>query len=302
MPLKISLHGYGLWGRNILRELRALGHSVTVVEPRAEAREAALQAGAARVVADTAESIESDADIVATPASTHAALIERLLETDRPILTEKPFTTDAASARRLAAVGEGRLFVGHIWCYHPGVEMLAAIARSGELGPVHGLRTTRANWSSPRTDVDSSWNLAPHDLSLALFVLGAIPEPRAALAERVDGRCVGLTCLLGGAPWLVFEVSNRYADKRREVRLHARDGVAVLPDADSGYVEILRAGDDGAARIERRAYEPGSALRRELAAFCAFVQGGPPPKSSAADGLAVVEALERLRGLAGLAD
>jgi predicted dehydrogenase len=144
-----------------------------------------------------------------------------------------------------------RLFVGHIWCYHPGVEALAAIARSGELGPVHGLRSTRTNWTSPRTDVDSSWNLAPHDIALAQFILGEIPPPRFALAERLDGRCVGLIGILGSPdqknsdlPWAVFEVSNRHREKRREVRLHCRDGVAVLPDADTGHIEITRSDNE----------------------------------------------------------
>ncbi len=178
--------------------------------------------------------------IVATPAVTHARVVAALLPRAVPILVEKPFTTNTAEAERLARQSAGRLFVGHTWRYHPGVQLLGEIARSGEIGPIVGLRSTRTNWTSPRTDVDSIWNLAPHDLTLAIEILGAIPAPRAAVAEVHEGRAVGMTALLGDEPWLVFDVSNRYRDKRREVRVHGRGGVAVMTDPDSGRIEITR--------------------------------------------------------------
>jgi predicted dehydrogenase len=161
----------------------------------------------------------------------------------------------------------------------------------------------RTNWTSPRTDVDSIWNLAPHDLTLAIEILGHIPVPRAAIAEVHAGRAVGMTALLGDSPWLIFDVSNRYRDKRREVRVHGRDGVAVMTDPESGRIELTR-GDltsaPSAATTDVRAFATESALRRELAAFLGFVDGGPPPKTSAQEGANVVRCVEELRGLAGV--
>jgi len=299
-PLTLGLIGHGVWGRNILRDLRALGHTVWVAETDAEARRAAAPLAAGLVVDPAELPADLAGLIVATPASTHHAVVTALLPRGVPILCEKPLTTDPAQARELVAAAENRLFTGHIWCYHPGIEALAEIARSGELGPVLGLRSTRANWASPRRDVDSVWNLAPHDVALAQFILGSIPPPRHAVAEVVNGLCTGMIATLGTAPWAVFEVSNRHADKRREVRLHCRDGVAVLPDADAGRIDILRPGDGSHPIIESRPVSSASALTRELRAFCDHLQGGPPPRTDAAQGLAVVETLVALRRLAGL--
>lgn len=299
-PLKLGLVGHGIWGRNILRDLRALGHRVWVAES-ADAARAAAAALAEGVVADPAELPADLAGlIVATPASTHHAVVTALLPRGVPVLCEKPLTTDVAEARELVALAGNRLFTGHIWCYHPGIEALAAVARSGELGPVLGLRSTRANWTSPRRDVDSVWNLAPHDVAIAQFILGAIPPPRHAVAEVVHGRCTGMIATLGSDPWAVFEVSNRHADKRREVRLHCREGVAVLPDADAGRIDILASGDGPGPVVEARPVSAESALTRELRAFCEHLRGGPPPRTDAAQGLAVVETLVALRRLAGL--
>jgi predicted dehydrogenase len=223
-------------------------------------------------------------------------VLDALLPRGVPIFCEKPLTADAASAARLAEEGDGRLFVMDKWRYHPGVEHLRDLARSGELGPVRGVRTTRNGWANPHTDVDAVWILAPHDLSIALEILGELPAPRSARGERLDGSAVGLLGVLGDDPWVVLDVSVATPEVRREVRLCARDGIAVLADAYGDHVQILRPG----MPVERQAISTELPLRRELQAFLAYLAGGAPPKSNAAHGVAVVRALERLRGLAGL--
>lgn len=298
--LHIGLVGCGLWGRNILRDLRALGCTVHVAEPDAANRAAAEEGGAATVAASPDDLPTVDGLVVATPASTHVAVVEALLGRDVPIFLEKPFTPDLAAAERLAAQCPDRLFVMHVWRYHAGVEALAEIARTQALGPVLGLRTVRTNWTSPRRDIDSVWTLAPHDLSIALDVLGHVPEPQFATAEVHDGRAVGLLGVGGTDAWHVLEVSTRYGDKRRETRLHTTDGVAVLPTAGT-HLDIYH-GDarSETARVERRALPGTSALVRELEAFVAHLQGGPPPRSGMDDALAILRAMLRLRHLAGL--
>lgn len=298
----MGLVGCGLWGRLVLRDLAALGVSVVVADVDPAARTAADAAGA-RVVSDAAALPPVDGLVVATPAVTHTDVVMSLLSRAVPILVEKPFTIDVADAERLAAAGGDRLFVGHTWRYHPGIQMLGEIARSGEIGRVTGVRSTRTNWTSPRADVDSVWNLAPHDVTLAIEILGHVPEPRAAVAEVHAGRAVGMTAVLGSDPWVVFEVSNRYRDKRREVRVHGEDGVAVMTDPESGRIEITRgdaASRPAAAMTETRAFSSESALTRELAAFLHFIDGGPPPRTTAAEGVEVVRSVARLRELAGL--
>ena len=69
---------------------------------------------------------------------------------------------------------------------------------------------------------------------------------------------------------------------------------------------MLPADGATAVRIERPSgveelpFSPAEPLRRELAAFLDHLAGGPPPKSDAAEGLVVVEAVQALRDRAGL--
>jgi predicted dehydrogenase len=296
---RVGLVGCGPWGRNILRDLRLEGAEVTVVDPDPSARSLALAGGAARAVAAMDELSKVDGLLVATPASTHASVLDRALERGAPVFVEKPMTTDPESAERLAARAGDRLFVMHVFRYHHGIEALAAVARDGELGPVVMLRSSRAHWGSPRTDVDSIWTLAPHDLSIALAILGSIPPPRAAMAEVVGGRAAGMVALLGHAPGFVLEVSTRSRERRREVQLRCRDGVACLADSEDAELQVW---PDGAASSQRRPFPQEPPLRRQVRAFLEHLRGGPPPPTTAAEGARVVRCVWELRRLAGLED
>jgi predicted dehydrogenase len=242
-----------------------------------------------------------DAVIVATTTSTHAALVERLLELGIPVFCEKPLTNDPDAAARLAATAPDSLFVMDKWRYHPGVVELAAIARHGRLGAVAGLSTTRLGWGIPHDDVDAVWVLAPHDLSIALEVLGSMPSPSAAVGQIVDGNVVSLAAQLdAGDAWHAFEVSSVSPVRERRIELHCADGVAVLAGAWDEYVSVFRAGTDEPkeARIETQGELP---LLAQLRAFVEHVRGGPAPRSSAAEGAASVATIAELRRLAGAA-
>lgn len=290
---EIAVVGAGRWGTAIVRDLVDLGVRPVVVDPALD---------------DALDDIDQlgrvDGIIVATPATTHADVLRSLADRGVPVFCEKPLTTDVATAREAIERFGDRLHVMHVWRYHPGIELLRDLARSGDLGDVQVLRTTRTGWTSPRRDVDPIWTLLPHDLTIAIEILGSIPPPRAATAEWLDEEAVGLWAQCGGAPGapaLFADVSTRFADKRREVRVHGSLGVAVLAGADATEVRLSIGDGTSSEPVERTIPFAGDPpLRRELAAFVDHLAGGPPPRSDAAEGLRVVEAVAELRSLAGL--
>jgi predicted dehydrogenase len=326
-PPRIGLLGCGIWGSNILRDLVALGAEVVVVDPDASARGRARNAGAREAVGTVAESGPASGEIrvrsspraadasavapssvdgwiVATPASTHADVVDSIAAAGVPILCEKPLAASVADAERIVRATRGPLHVMDVWRYHPAVEKLADLATECALGDPLGLRVTRANWTSPRTDVDAAWNLLPHDVSIFTHVFGSAPEPVSALAEVVDGsaRSFWSHWRLQGA-WMVSEVSNRFETRRREIRLHASAGVAVF-DAARGS-ELLLAEGPADARLEaseRRTIQVDAtpALRRQLEAWLGFLRGGAEPRTDVAAGVHTVRLVARARELAGL--
>jgi predicted dehydrogenase len=293
-PVRVGLVGCGRWGRHILRDLNSLGCEVPVVARSEASRDRAKEGAAAEIVSDTSDLTDVDGIVVSTPTITHAEVVGEALEHGVPVYVEKPLTADVESARRLAAAAPERLFVMDKWRYHPGVAELARIARSEELGPVVGIYARRVTLGHHHSDVNTVWIHAPHDLTIALEVLGEVPRPRVAVAELVDGEVNGLTAILGESPWMALEVSALAPGHRRELRLVCEQGVAQLDGGYAEYVVVGRPGQLDEDGVERRPIEGDLPLLAELGAFVEHLRGGPPPLSSAADGVLIVETVAEM--------
>ena len=293
-PLPVLLVGCGRWGRNILRDLGALGRHVIVVDPSPEARRAAAPLARA-TRADLVVDEPVAGVIVATPASDHADAIERVAPLCKPIFVEKPLACRIEDAERAFALAGPRLFVMDKWRYHPGIEALAALAASGEAGRAQALRTWRLDWGHAHDDVDPIWTLLPHDLAIVREILGHLPPALDAIAERTEGRAWGMSARLGPDPPCAIEVSARRPERRRRIEVAFGDAMCVLDGARDDAIEIR---SDAGTRTINVGSEPP--LKRELAAFLAHLDGGPAPKSSARDGVDSVRRICELRELAGL--
>ena len=300
---KIGLIGCGAWGRHILRDLLGLGCEVTVVARGAETAARAGDGGADQIVHEVEDLPVVDGVVIATPTITHAEVIRSVLDRGVPIFVEKPLTPDLAEAEYIVAEAPDRVFVMDKWRYHPGVELMAEIAKTNRFGRVIGMHTERIGWGNPHLDVDGVWILAPHDLSIVLEVLGEMPDARAAVAERVGSTMGGMSALLGTDPWAHIEVSSSSPVRRRKVTLHVEEGVVVLPDGYSDRLEVYRQPDPNSAVLpEPEILEISTELPllRELRAFVEHLGGGPPPRSNAKQGVEIVRRITELRELAGI--
>jgi predicted dehydrogenase len=301
--MRVGLVGCGRWGVHILRDLLSLGCEVPVVA-RSGASVERARAGSATLVLPSIDALEEagvDGVVVATQTTAHLETVEEALGLGVPVYVEKPLCTDPGEADRLADLGGDRLFVMDKWRYHPGVLRLAELGRAGALGEVQLLKTTRVGWGNPHPDVDCVWILAPHDLAIGLEILGRLPPPSAAVAQTEGGRPVSLVGLLeDDRSAHVLDVSERSPARTRRVELHCEGGVAVLGDGWDEHVSLYRR-RDGGAPVEERLATPGELpLLAELRAFVEHLAGGPPPRSSAAEGARTVETLAQLRALAGV--
>lgn len=301
MRSEIGLIGCGIWGRNILRDLIGLKQSVFVVDPSAENRIKALEMGATQVFESKPKNLLPEGWVIATPAVSHFEVVKNVSEDKVPIFVEKPLTCNLQEAEELLKIEGNQIFVMHNWRYHAGIQMLADLVKSEELGELVFYKSNRCNWTSPRSDVDSVWTLIPHDITIAFCMLGYFPKPKAAVVEVYNGQQRGMTAFLGEEIPCVLEVSNRYADKRREVRLHFTKGVAVLKDEKVNYIEIYH-GDDQSkpsdVRREERDFDTTSPLVRELKSFLDYLSGGTPPPTNLEEGVKVIQIIHELKKLA----
>ncbi len=166
------------------------------------------------------------------------------------------------------------------------------------LGSLNGVTTCRLDSTHAHADVDCTWILLPHELSIATEILGRAPEPVAALASFERGQVVGMAShLRAGDANVLSRISTRWATRVRTVKVAFADGAAAFDLDDESAIVLTRADGSTSSTIDVPFVAP---LRRELEAFVAHVAGlGPTPKASFADGVETVRTIERLRELAG---
>src|SRR3989442_13704658 len=125
--------------------------------------------------------------MLAARAGTHAALARRCIEAGKPCLVEKPFALTTKDAEAVAAAAASRkvpVLAGHLLLFHPAVEKLRALVAAGELGQLFYLYGLRLNLGQVRQDENALWSFGPHDVAVALYLLGEMPVRVAA-----QGRC-----------------------------------------------------------------------------------------------------------------
>ncbi|HEU5383084.1 MAG TPA: Gfo/Idh/MocA family oxidoreductase [Ktedonobacteraceae bacterium] len=182
--LRFGVIGWGYWGPKIARNLESLPQaSVTMVADMDGNRLHALAASQPwiRTTTQPEEVFTSDVDgvVIAAPVRAHYALARAALLHDKHVLVEKPLTANVAEAEELVALARERgriLMVGHTFEYSPAVNELKKLIESGDLGKIYCIEAERVNLGLFRSDINVIWDLAPHDISILLYLLGKKPE------------------------------------------------------------------------------------------------------------------------------
>ena len=183
----VAVIGAGYWGQNLVRNMAQLERLVSICDSSPAVRERMSRLyPQARVVASVDEVLEDDevgAVMVVVPSSRHHEVGRRALLAGKHTYIEKPVSlsvSDGEDLVRLADERDLRLMVGHLLLYHPCVEWLKEAVDSGDLGRVLYLTSMRVNLGKVRNDENAMWSLAPHDISVALHLLGGTPSHVAA--------------------------------------------------------------------------------------------------------------------------
>jgi predicted dehydrogenase len=321
--LRVGLIGLGYWGPNYARLLDGhidglrlagcadlsadrLAH-ILRLHPNTktyEGHQSMLEAG------------DVDAVVVATGASAHRRIVEDCLQAGLPVLVEKPIADNAVDAMAMAQAAERAgqlLMVGHTFLFNPAVRHIKSMLDNQSLGRPLYFSFRRTGLGPIRSDVNVLWDLAPHDLSMLRYWLGADPVevtargqaflrpgfedvvfmtlryPNDVLAgvhvswlDPVKDRTV---TVVGDQKMVVFD------DVHPTEKLRVYDKGASYQPPHGEFAEFLASVRDGDIVIPRiPSAEP---LRDQLIHFQQCILTGQQPVSSAADGVAIVRTLEQ---------
>lgn len=181
--IKVGIIGYGYWGPKLVRNFAELPECTLgwVVDRDATRLERVrAQYPGVRTAQEVDELLRSDVDavVVATPIRTHHPLAKAALLAGKHVMVEKPLAASSVEAEELVELAERqglRLMVGHTFEYNPAIRALREIVASGELGEIYYVDMARLNLGLFQRDINVLWDLAPHDLSILLYVLQRDP-------------------------------------------------------------------------------------------------------------------------------
>jgi len=327
MGIGTAVVGVGCWVPNLVRNLASTADCdlLMVCDRDAGRRDAVGRQYPGVQLTDSVDDVLNDsridAVVVSTPADTHYELALRVLESGRSVFVEKPLARTSKECERLIEEADKRgvqLMVGHTFEYNAAVEYVENLIEARELGQVYYIYSQRLNLGVVRHDVNALWNLAPHDISIALRWLKRDPV-------RVAAR--GYTYLQAGVEDVVY-VDLEFADgvavhihvswldpgKVRRMTVVGSRKMVVYDDASTeGKIQVFDKGIDreqlddslgefdsfGKFQLTQRAgdvlipkidfVEP---LKRECSHFVESVLSGKRPRTDGHNGLKVVRILE----------
>jgi len=317
--MNVAVVGLGYWGPNLVRNVHELPDMDLAWV--CDSREQALAAIERRYpavprtsrVARALEDPAVDALVIATPVSTHYDLALAALEAGKHVLVEKPLAGSSDEAAHLLEVARERglvLMPAHTFLYSPPVTMIRDLIRSGALGEIYFISTSRVNLGIHQPDVSVVWDLGPHDFSILRYWLDEVPSTVAALTRGCltpatpDVAFIHLAYESGAIAhvelaWLAPSKLRRttivgskkmvvYDDMSREpVRVFDSGADLAEPQTFGEYKLSYRTGDIVSPKVS--VTEP---LALQLLDFRRAVIEGATPRSSPELGVDVVQMIE----------
>jgi len=306
---KVAIFGAGNWGKNHVRVFCELlgDENVIVCDPDPSRREAMLTAHPRIKTAAVPVYEGVDGVVVATPVVTHYQLAREALLAGRDVLVEKPITMTVRGAEELVHLAEERgciLMVDHLLEYHPAVVTLKRFIEEGRLGRLFHLTSQRLNLGVIRSEENALWSLAPHDISVILYLLDEEPIEVAAhgasyLQPGIED-VVHLTLRFPSGALGHVHVSWLDPVKTRRLTVVGERAMAVSDDLSSEKLILYnkRAEKVGprfqpiSGETQTISLAPQEPLRAVAQMFLESIRTRVPPRSDGLDGLRVVRVLE----------
>ncbi len=318
--LNFALVGVGYWGPNYARILVGLDNITLVwccdINNQALLKMKKLYPAikVTNKLKDVLKDSEVDCVIVVTPAQFHFKAVKKALEAGKHVLVEKPLTIVGKEAKHLVLLAKKKkrvLAVDHTFKLNSGIKKLKEIIDSGKLGTIYYMYGLYNALGPIRKDVSAMWDLSPHFIYTANYLLNS--KPISVLARGRDLLIKGMDDVV----FLTFEYENGvlfnlhsswldplkvrqlviigskkmavFDDVSLDAKLRIYDKSATV-DVDPNFAKlnvILRVGDMVVPNLENK--EP---LKEVVLDFIKSINEGKKPITSAEEGLETVMILE----------
>lgn len=320
IDMEVAIIGCGYWGSNLVRNFVQTNKIQELtccdLDPKRLERMHNLYPSV-KTTTDYRELLQRpslDAIAIATPAKTHYTIAKEFLSAGKHVYIEKPMTHSYETSLELIRLAEEKqniLMVGHTFEYTATVNKIKSIIESGELGKILYIHSIRANLGLFQPDINVVWDLAPHDISIIMHLMGEMPVSVNAQGKAhfnhvedvaittlnfrnnliafihsswLDPNKTRRTTIVGSRKMLVYDD----VEPQEKIKIYDK-GIDVPPyyDTYADFSLSYRYGDIAIPRIDD--YEP---LKKQCNHFLECIQRGRMPLTDGYNGLRVVTILE----------
>lgn len=276
--MRVGVIGCGYWGSKHVRVLHGIPEvtQVVVIDQDPERRAAMHRVFPNTVGFSTLDEAADhvDAVVVATPPTSHAPVGLDAIARGKHVMVEKPLATSSVDGQLMVdrAAEEGVvLMVGHTFEYNAAVQRLRDIVQTGQLGEIYYFDSARLNLGLYQSDVNVVWDLAPHDISVANYVLADRPTAVTAWGSahaHAGVEDVAMLRLDYGTSGVVATMRNSWLDpcKVRRATVVGSEMMAVYNDLnDAERIKLydrglVQAGDGEAVHEMPLSYRYGDVI------------------------------------------
>ncbi len=182
--ITVGVVGCGYWGPNLIRNFRSLHDCrlktmCDLSKDRLKHMKSLYpEVEASSDFSGMVKDPEINAVVIATAVRFHYTMAKEALQAGKHTFIEKPMAASAAECEELIqiAIKNGlTLMIGHTFLYSPAVKKVKEIITKGEIGDLRYISSRRLNLGLFQKDINVTWDLAPHDISIVLHVLDEAP-------------------------------------------------------------------------------------------------------------------------------
>ena len=317
----IAVVGCGYWGPNLIRNFNAIPEcnliKVSDIDTNRLQHMKTLYPGI-ETTTDYNTIINDpnvDAIVIATPVHLHYDLAQKSLGAGKHTFIEKPMASSSKECKILIDLAHKNnltLMVGHTFIFTPAVRKIKEIIHSGELGEIYYINSQRLNLGLFQKDINVAWDLAPHDISIIIYILEQNPvsvncQGKANVSPNIED-ITNMTISFSDGGFATIQSSWLDPNKIRKMTFVGSKKMLVYDDMEP--LEKIKIYDK---RVEAPPYydsfgefqysyhygdmyapylkqiEP---LRRECQHFLDCIFAGKKPESSGNEGMKVVQILE----------
>jgi predicted dehydrogenase len=317
--IKVGVVGCGYWGPQLIRNLHEMPSAelVGVADTKPDRLEFVRRHyPEVKLYSDHTKLLESDVEavVISTPIHTHHMLAKEALLAGKHVMVEKPLAASVIEAAELINLARARnllVMVGHTFLYNPAVQELRRLVGDGDLGRIYYVDAARLNLGLFQRRANVIWDLAPHDISILMYVLGTSPiavSARGSACVQDDVHDVAyLELLFDSGVSAHVHVSWLDPAKVRRITVVGDRKMAVYNDVSlSEKIRVYDTGVDSPITNNfgefQMSYRHGQVtipyitwqepLRLECEHFVECVRTGADSRTDGMQGLAVVSVLE----------